>query len=143
MLLVGVVKPRVLAMATLLCGVAGNVWAQDDDLDALFGSDSSSTSSTQAESSPSAQGQGQQQPPSQAQADAKSVPVVELQEEQVPSGAELAAAEQEAQKPAHLEEIVVTARKRSESIQEVPLSVTPFSAADLEQQEQQTGAQHI
>ena len=133
MLLVGVVKPRVLAMATLLCGVAGNVWAQDDDLDALFGSDSSSTSSTQAESSPSAQGQGQQQPPSQAQADAKSVPVVELQEEQVPSGAELAAAEQEAQKPAHLEEIVVTARKRSESIQEVPLSVTPFSAEDLEQ----------
>ena len=32
-----------------------------------------------------------------------------------------------------IEEIVVTARKRAESIQEVPLSVTPFSAADLEQ----------
>ncbi len=35
-------------------------------------------------------------------------------------------------KPA-VEEIVVTARKREESLQEVPLSVTPFSAADLEQ----------
>lgn len=32
-----------------------------------------------------------------------------------------------------VEEIVVTARKRAESIQEVPLSVTPFSAEDLEQ----------
>lgn len=32
-----------------------------------------------------------------------------------------------------IEEIVVTARKRAESIQEVPLSVTPFTADDLEQ----------
>ncbi len=32
-----------------------------------------------------------------------------------------------------LEEIVVTARKREESIQDVPLSVTPFTAGDLEQ----------
>lgn len=32
-----------------------------------------------------------------------------------------------------LEEIVVTARKREESLQEIPLSVTPFSAAELEQ----------
>lgn len=36
-----------------------------------------------------------------------------------------------AQEAAVLEEVVVTARKRSESLQEVPIAVTAFSAADL------------
>ena len=31
-----------------------------------------------------------------------------------------------------LEEIVVTARKRDESIQDIPISITAFTAADLE-----------
>jgi outer membrane receptor protein involved in Fe transport len=55
---------------------------------------------------------------------ATSVPTVGL----VPS----ASAQQSAQAPAALEEIVVTARKREESLTEVPLSISAFSEGFLE-----------
>ncbi len=46
-----------------------------------------------------------------------------------------ATAQGDSKKQAHqsLEEVIVTARKREESIQDTPVSVTPFSAAELEQ----------
>ena len=33
---------------------------------------------------------------------------------------------------AQIEEIIVTARKRAESLQEIPLAITAFTAADIE-----------
>ena len=40
-----------------------------------------------------------------------------------------------AQETASLEEVVVTARRRSESLQDVPISITPFSAVQMERRD--------
>ena len=51
--------------------------------------------------------------------------------------AEFVAVEVQAQEVCdnQIEEVVVTARKRSESLQEVPLSITPFSADTMERRD--------
>ena len=105
-------------LGCLICVVTFPGWAQDDDADfeALFGAPEQSEASDE--------------PP--AEASGAEPAVIELPAEALPATAT-------SEKPTHstkltvLEEIVVTARKRQETLQNVPLSVTPFKAADLEQ----------
>lgn len=111
----------ILAGALYGAGMALPVWADEWDLDALFG----------AEPTPAAQAAPEQstaQPESGARAEPQPTPT--------PKTIRLAEPERPlppTQTKPQVEEIIVTARKREESLQEVPLSVTPFSAAQLEQ----------
>jgi iron complex outermembrane receptor protein len=54
--------------------------------------------------------------------------------EAAPQPAEAAAAAQDSARPLAIEEIVITARKRSEDLQSVPLAVTAFGEVQIDQQ---------
>ncbi|MGJ8669276.1 MAG: TonB-dependent receptor [Oceanococcus sp.] len=102
--------------------MAQDAEAQDElDFDALFGEDAAAPSAqTSTAAQPAATNNNESAP--------EQLKVVELPEEPVPVQRAVLT-----KRPAHLEEIIVTARKRAESIQEIPLSVTPFNADVLEQ----------
>ncbi len=63
---------------------------------------------------------------------AQEPPVQEPPAEQAPAAAEEEEAEDPGQRPAVVEEITVTAQKREESAQEVPLALTTLDAEELE-----------
>ncbi|MGJ8669973.1 MAG: TonB-dependent receptor [Oceanococcus sp.] len=109
-------------VCSLLCLASAQVYAQDEDLDALFGSD---------ENQPQAQ-PTQTPPPSSAAVTEQNstakqgkLDVIELAED----------ANNDAPAPPRsrlLEEIIVTAQKREESLQDVPISVQAFSGEKLD-----------
>lgn len=109
---------------------------QDDfDFDDLFGDDSSSSSSSGSSGSNGGDSASSSSPQSRQSANTNDGDV-----EAVPVQPVTAASKQPKEKTPPktkreklVEEIVVTSRKREESIQEIPLSVTPFTAAEMEQ----------
>lgn len=93
-------------------------FADDEDLDALFGA-ATETSAKQGNAAPT---------PAPSQVNTATPAVIRIQPEQLPT-----VSASPTPKPAIIDEIVVTARKRAETIQQVPLSVTPFTGDQLEQ----------
>ena len=106
---------------------------QELDFDELFGAEApaqeQNSQSTDAASQDASDSSGSGES-DEFDSEAAATPVVQLPREPIPKDLPRNAKPKRA---TTLEEIVVTARKRTETIQEVPLSVTPFSAAELEQ----------
>ncbi len=110
-----------------------SAFGQDEDVDwiAIFGPTASGEASGEAGDEPGASA-NTDEPVDTAEAQDQTMPVVQLPAESVPT-AQPKKKPATSTKPALLEEIVVTARKRQESLQQAPLSVTPFNAAELQQ----------
>lgn len=151
MLISSVAKPQTF-IVFLLAAVAV-AWipvgqAQDDDLDFLFGPDTSDSDDgdVEEEDFSSEDSAADNEPQGSAASESSTTPASSPTNDQQEDTYAAVPVETEAQEslneePARrpdtggnfVEEIVVTSRKRAESIQDIPLSVTPFSATEMEQ----------